>query len=208
MRPKYILAVALISLLAFSACGSSQETVETSDEQEVMIGEASSVAVDLGASEVRWYGDKVVGSGFGGNVDLESAELLMAGDEYVGGSFVIDMTTIATDDGVEKLEAHLKNEDFFDVENYPEASFEITEVKVRGEELGGDYEISGNLNIMGGANNITIVVDDEGGVLSSEFYIDRTDWGVTYGSGSVSDDLGDKAINDEIKFNVKLVLEN
>ena len=37
---------------------------------------------------------------------------------------------------------------------------------------------------------------------SEAFTIDRTKWGVNYGSKSVFDDLGDKFINDDIELKI------
>ena len=42
-------------------------------------------------------------------------------------------------------------------------------------------------------------------VASAELNIDRTKWDIKYKSGSIFKDLGDKAILDEIKFEIFLV---
>jgi hypothetical protein len=39
---------------------------------------------------------------------------------------------------------------------------------------------------------------------SEPFTIDRTNWGVNYGSKSIFDNLGDKFISDDIQLTVKL----
>ena len=57
-------------------------------------------------------------------------------------------------------DAHLKGEDFFDVDHYPTISFASTAVKA----LGGDrWELVGDLTVRGTTKPVTLQVDFEGG---------------------------------------------
>src|SRR5690554_306378 len=80
-------------------------------------------------SELVWTGAKVSGKHHG-TVDIKSGQLIVDNGAITGGNFVLDMNTINTQDlegeWKEKLDGHLKADDFFDVANHPEASFEIT----------------------------------------------------------------------------------
>ena len=110
------------------------------------------------------------------------------------------------------LEAHLKGTvegqegDFFNVNKYPTATFELT-----GAEAMGDHTmVKGNLTIKDQTNHIefpaNITMDaDKVTIESKTFSIDRTKWNVNYGSKSVFDNLGDKFINDEIELTISLV---
>jgi polyisoprenoid-binding protein YceI len=57
----------------------------------------------------------------------------------------------------EKLDAHLKNEDFFDVEQFPTLTFKSTSIRSTG---GHDYEVAGNLTIRGVTQTVTLNVAD------------------------------------------------
>ena len=46
--------------------------------------------------------------------------------------------------------------------------------------------------------------DSETTITSDVFTINRTEWGVNYGSKSVFENLGDKFINDDIEIKVSL----
>jgi polyisoprenoid-binding protein YceI len=128
-----------------------------------------------------------------------------------GGSFLIDMNSIvdldipADKEGNAKLVGHLKSADFFDVEKYPTAAFEITGM----ETTDGKTMLSGNLTLKDAKNNITfpVSVSDEGNTMtltSETFTIDRSKWNVQYGSKSFFDNLGDKFINDDIELKIKV----
>ena len=60
------------------------------------------------------------------------------------------MTSTFTD--AEKLTGHLKSGDFFDVEKFPQSTFDITELKKNSDS---DYTVSGNFTLHGVTKNIT-----------------------------------------------------
>jgi len=189
--------------LVLSSCVSNPEgkKAETTDSVETTAaaGEGTTLAVDTEASEVVWTGRKVSGQHHG-TVDIKSGSLTVNDGQITGGNFVIDLTTI-TDQDLEgeykgKLEGHLKSADFFDVENHPEATFEITGVEQGAE--GGLVKVSGNLTLRGISKNITFDANvqeatDTSVKATADFNIAREDWGITY-SGK-ADDLISKEIN-------------
>src|SRR5690606_27059675 len=166
---------------------------------------AHQLAVDTTQSTVHWTGRKVSGQHHG-DVQIKSGTLTVEEGKLVGGNFVIDLTTIANHDldgeYKGKLEGHLKSADFFDVDNHPEASFEIA--NVQDGAAAGDVVISGNLTIRGVTKNITFEaqveeVSDTSVKAMADFNIAREDWGVNY--AGQADDL----ISKEINFKVTLV---
>ena len=54
---------------------------------------------------------------------------------------------------------------------------------------------------------LAIVENTDSLNIQAQLDIDRTKWGITYGSGSFIEDLGDKAIKDEISYDLNLVFE-
>lgn len=167
--------------------------------------------VDPAKSTVLWKGYKVTGS-HEGTIGLTDGNLEYTDDQLTGGTFQIDMTSINCTDldgkGKGKLEGHLKSADFFDVANFPNATFKITKVVSRG--MAGDYKIVGELTIKDTTKEVkflTKVTDDGAGKTAvASTTIDRSDFNVRYGSGSFFDNLGDRTIYDDFDLTINLVL--
>ncbi|WP_020537799.1 YceI family protein [Lewinella cohaerens] len=169
------------------------------------------VGVDTNTSVITWKGYKVLGS-HTGTIKINTGDLQMQDGQLVGGSFTIDMKTInCTDLEGEykgKLEGHLKSADFFGVDKYPTANFNITSVVSRGTP--GAYKITGDLKIKETTKPIrfNVNIGEEGGqqVATGDVQIDRSDFDIRYGSGSFFDNLGDNTIYDEFDLSIRLVL--
>jgi polyisoprenoid-binding protein YceI len=97
-------------------------------------------------------------------------------------------TTIPNPAMNEKLTNHLRTADFFDVREYPTAKFESTEIAADEDGL---ITIKGNLTLHGETKEISIPaavsVTDEGLTLKSDFSINRSEFGMTFGEGQVDD---------------------
>jgi polyisoprenoid-binding protein YceI len=109
--------------------------------------------------------------------------------EYAGGrpqkvSFTIDLNSVQTDQ--EKLDGHLKSPDFFDVAKYPQATFTSTSLTEApaGTANGATHMLEGTLEMHGVKKNVSIPVKTEqtaeGVRTTSEFTINRHDWGISY----------------------------
>jgi polyisoprenoid-binding protein YceI len=206
MKKIVLFSAAAAMVLASCAGNPEGKKAETTDSVETVdqvVGEA--YTVDAAESTVVWTGTKVTGA-HTGTVNVKSGSINVDNGAITGGSFVLDMTSInSTDlDGEykEKLDGHLKADDFFAVAEYPEAAFVITDVKVGA--TASDAVISGNLTIKGISKNITFdakvdEVTETTVKTTSDFNIAREDWGVNY-SGK-EDDL----ISKEINFKVTIV---
>ncbi len=165
--------------------------------------------VDTAASSVKWKGYKVTGE-HEGTVQLKEGFLVYEDGKLAGGEFVVDMSTISNLDlrgeWKQKLERHLKSDDFFGVDKYPTARFVITRVVPQGP---GKYKIVGNLTIKQTTREIRFVADveEKGDTVEAKakITVDRAEFDVRYGSGSFFDNLGDKTIYDEFDLWVHLV---
>lgn len=163
-------------------------------------------------STVKWVGRKVTGEHYG-TVVLKSGNLDIKEGKLNGGNFVVDMTSIVSEDLTGeykgKLEGHLKSDDFFGVEKYPEAKFIMTKAVKKG---GNQYDVTGDLTIKGTTNAVTfpaeVVVTDKNAYATATITVDRSKYDVRYGSGSFFDNLGDKTIYDNFELQVKLVANN
>jgi len=170
------------------------------------------VKVNTETSTVKWTGSKVTSS-HEGDIKIKSGKLILDHGRLVGGQFEIDMTTIVNTDIEDKesrlnLEGHLKNKDFFNVNEHKTASLMITTVKLIEES---SYELQADLTIKGITHEIKFNADVEikgtAFLAIAKIKIDRTKWEIKYNSGSFFDGLGDYLILDEIEFDVFLLSE-
>ena len=204
---KLVLFAAVASLVLASCAGNPEgKKAEATDSVAVADSVAGTAyTVDTTQSKLVWKGSKVTGS-HEGTVSIKSGSIIADNGVITGGDFVLDMNTISSTDlegeYKDKLDGHLKADDFFAVASFPEASFQITEVKAGA--TAADVVISGNLTIKGISKNITFdakvdEVSDSVVKSSADFNIARADWGVTY--EGQKDDL----ISKEINFKVTIV---
>jgi len=213
----------VIASLAF-ACNNPKNA------DEAQTGDAQKAAAASGAvyevkseSKVDWRGVKPTGEHVG-TAQISDGQVQVADGSITGGKVTIDLNSIVNHDLEGDMNArlvgHLKSEDFFYVEQYPTAVFELVSLKPveAGAPEGGiapNYEITGNLTMRGETKSITIpaaisVTGNEVAVVTNEFAIDRTLWGVNFKSKKVFAELKDDFINDMInlKFDVTFVPES
>jgi len=166
---------------------------------------AQTKTVDIEKSTLTWKGHKVVGS-HEGTINLKEGKLIFEKDKLKGGSFTVDMTTISSTDmsgkGKERLDGHLKSQDFFDVENHFESTLVFKKIK---ETSKGVYSIEADLTIKGIKKSITFTMEVKGNTATAAVKIDRTQYDIKYRSASIFPDLADKAIKDEFDINASLV---
>ncbi|HBR13040.1 MAG TPA: YceI family protein [Chryseobacterium sp.] len=158
MKKRTILsALLLISATAMIiSCGKDKPV--TSESNEVLTTNDGQIyTIDTLNSKAEWKGFKVVKSdntSHIGTLKFESGEVTVKNNKLESGQFVVDMTSISNTDlkdseNNSKLVGHLKSADFFDVNKFPTASFEIT--KISEAPAGGDYNtiLDGNLTLKG-----------------------------------------------------------
>ena len=207
--------------LLFTACG--ENTNEIAENTEVTTeattpadGETYNVVAER--SEVNWQGKKVGGE-HTGNIDLHHGELIVANDQVVGGTLVIDMNTITNTDipaeeDKQKLIGHLKSDDFFGVEKYPTATFEITNVTPVQNAAAGEatHNVTGNLTIKDKTEQVSfpavINVNNGTATAKADVTVDRSKFDVRYGSASFFDNLGDKVIDDNFIISFDVTAKN
>jgi polyisoprenoid-binding protein YceI len=218
---KDILFVGLFLVsMGFVACNKpSGEEAKVGDQVEVAeaTNAATTYAVNPAASSVLWEGSKLTGK-HNGTVAIKSGELSVKDGKIESGKFVMDMASINVLDleGDKKadLEAHLKGsgqdgtDDFFNAGKFPEAVFEISEVRALEGDTTANSVVLGNLTIKGVTNSVEFkanISSDPTSLTAStpQFTIDRTKWGINFMSNSVQK-LKDKAINDQIGLGIIL----
>ncbi|MFT5566145.1 MAG: polyisoprenoid-binding protein YceI, partial [Glaciecola sp.] len=141
-----------------------------------------------------------------GTINVKSGSVFVENGTLESGSFVVDLSTIApTDNGYnvaegktpEALVGHLSSADFFDVANYPTASFEITSVS--GSNATGNLTIRGKTNVET-VTDIAVKQGDDMMKMSGKLTFDRKKYGVAF-----DHPVKEMVLNDEITLNIKLV---
>ena len=110
--------------------------------------------------------------------------------------FEVKSASVAT--GNEKRDQHLRSSDFFSAKQFPVITFKSTKVSAKeGEE--DVLEVTGDLELHGVKKSITVDVEITGRAkgkdgesligFESIFTIKRSEFGMTYGMGPVSDDI-------------------
>ncbi|WP_312400069.1 YceI family protein [Chryseobacterium sp.] len=147
---------ALFAAAVMVSC--NKEKPVTSDGNEVTTTkDGNQFILDTLNSKVEWKGYKIFkyeSTSHFGTIKFESGDVTVKEGSLESGKFVADMNSLTSvdlkDDAEQlgKLNGHLKSGDFFEVEKFPTASYEITKVTPSKE---GDYNtlLDGNLTIKG-----------------------------------------------------------
>ena len=219
---KSIINLSLLSFLLFAlACNNAPAGEEAQTQDGAPIAKAAEPAkgslefqVDGQTSKVAWKATKLMGGGHNGFIEISKGNVYVKDGDVVAGSFTLDMSSITNLDleNLEKkadLESHLKSDEFFDVANYPEATFVITEVTPSSQSNNGRQTITGNLTIKGITKTISFFAKVSGSdtyinASTGSFTIDRTQWDVMYGSDAIGT-VKDNIINDKVALDITLV---
>jgi polyisoprenoid-binding protein YceI len=108
----------------------------------------------------------------------------------------------------EGRDGHLKSPDFFNVEQHPDITFNVTGVRSKGGE---DYEITGDLTIAGVTKPVTLNGEISGPAkdpwgnekiaVSASGALNRSEFGLTWNAAL---ETGGVLVSDTIKLNIEL----
>ncbi|HOP04933.1 MAG TPA: YceI family protein [Tenuifilaceae bacterium] len=168
-------------------------------------------------SNIQWLGTKPTGT-HSGTVRLINGNVSVENDQITGGSIKINMQSITCSD-IEnpemntKLVSHLLSTDFFAVDSFPTATFEIARIEELVNPMPNTnifeptHTVMGNLTLRGRTKGISFparieITNELLRVTTPQFYINRTHWGVNYGSKSIFMNLADNFIHDEMGLTI------
>lgn len=167
---------------------------------------SQSLTANKTQSLIRWYGEELTGKTHFGNLSFKEGQIELQDGLIIGGNFVVNMTSLSVEDlsggAKARLEGHLRSDDFFSVDKYPEATLKISQkAKVEGDvqKLYGELTIKG---IKHAVDFSIILVDKKTATANLTF--DRSKYNVRFRSGSFFENLGDKLILDDIRMEVSL----
>ena len=202
------------ALFAVAVLGAAPVASAQKNNSAKMATNAPAYKLQPQLSTLGWEG-KAVTHGHNGTMQFNAGELLVKGNAVVGGTAIVDMKTMkATDikdaESHTKFVGHMSADDFFGVEKFPTSTFKIasvTPIKGAGKDA-DNATIAGDMTIKGVTQRISfpakVGVKDGMAAATGKMTIDRTKFGLKYGSKSFFDSLGDKAIDDTftLSFNV------
>ena len=204
---KFKLAViAALSIFLLSCAKEKKKSAEGCNQSYnamTSIIPEGSYTVNVDSSTIKWTGKEITTDSHYGTLGLKQGAVEVSSAGIVRGNIVVDMNSIQcldmTGRGKTKLEGHLRSDDFFGVQSYPEAALSFTSLST---ETSGKIHYTGDLTI----KNITHPITFSGLIHQSEnsysatihLSFDRTLYDVKYRSGKYFENLGDKLILDDI----------
>lgn len=176
-----VLVVAAFLLFGFSKPDESIEKAtlqESADPINSFSINENKILLDPSSYTFNFEG-YAIGKSLGGTFTDMEANYIKSGDtlEYIELKINVD----SIDTGLEGLDQHLKAEDFFESETYPEIIFISKEIN--------DDSIIGDLTIRRITKEITIPTTKDDSIISSDFLVNIRDFGVT-----------NKGVNDDIRL--------
>lgn len=160
---------------------------------------ADTLRLDIQKSKIQWVVTEMRGiRRRTGIVSFKNGFFLVRKDKLVGGNFIvametIDVTDIPTNEKIARnnLLNHLKSVDFFNIVEYPQSLFELTNI----QNVGSDsLRISGNLSIREITKNIEFFAHQNDSVFRANFKFNRFDWNIAYKGSWADKTLVDKDV--------------
>lgn len=161
--------------------------------------------IDLQQSKVEWTGRNLLNKHYG-TIAINSGELRFRAGELVGGTVTLDPSQLHCNDLEGEMHdlliQHLLSHDFFDIECFPEMRVEISGAS--------QDEIEAELTIKSQTHPIRFPIASgltaEGlPAAQATLAIDRTRWGVLYGSKKLFHRLAGHLVNDQIEIDLRIV---
>ncbi len=172
----------------------------------VTILNAQTYVLDGTQSSLTWTGKAAFSTyELSGTIDALRGEIIISPDgDMKDGYVLIDMLSLDAD--IDDLKKHLRGRDFFDVDNYQQAKFELIEMIHGIDCCDGMMTIKDITNPFSPELHLT---RQEGQVrITGTIMINRTDYGITFNSPSYFEKLKDQAIADEFKIVLSLLFRS
>ena len=207
------LLIIFIFTILLTGCANNKESA--TDNQQIKTTKISNInkgdyIVNKDLSTIKWTGKEITTKSHYGILDLKEGSIYVNNDGIISGKVVIDMNSINCLDmsgrGKNRLEGHLRSDDFFGVNSYPEANLSFTSWSVNNL---GKILYKGDLTI----KNITHPITFSGSVKKIDIgyrstinlSFDRTLYEIKFRSGKYFQNLGDKLILDNIDISAEIV---
>ena len=196
-----------------AGCGTVKDTEKSSNTLNQVSFEEGVYSVVVDRTELSWIGKEISTKIHTGTLNLTDGMIEIIDENTINGNITIDMSSINVTDlqgrAKEMLEGHLRSADFFEVENYPNATLNFKSKSYN--KLKNLIDFEGQLTIKDISNPIffsaTLIESSPYLKAKSILSFDRSKYNVRFRSGSFFENLGDKLILDDIDVNIVLVTE-
>jgi polyisoprenoid-binding protein YceI len=157
---------------------------------------AQKTTLNIDNSSIKWTGKQITTKTHYGSLKFKSGNVIFKVGFII--VFIVDMTSLLDEDlqgnYKEKLENHLKSDDFFSVEKFNESSLTISS----SSKISNGLKASGILTIKGISLPIEFSMLKDNNSWLSALTFDRSKYNVRFRSGSFFENLGDKLILNSI----------
>ena len=199
---KLLILLTILSLVSCNFNSSNKEAKEVS----LLTASDGIYNIENETSYITWTGREVSTSFHYGTIDLTSGQFELSEGLISSGEFVVDMTTIKNQDlpsesAQNRLENHLKSDDFFTVEAYPTAKISISKSEKISE---AKWLVLGDLTIKNFTHPIEFEMINSIEGWNATLVFDRSLYEVKFRSGTFFEMLGDKMIYDDIELEINL----
>ena len=203
--------ILLILFLFLAGCGTKKDTEISSNSSNKISPEQGVYSVVIDETELLWIGKELSTKIHTGTLNLSNGLIQVDNDKTITGNVTINMSTINVTDlqgrAKEMLEGHLRSADFFEVENFSEATLSFKSKSFN--KLKNQINFEGELTIKDISNpiifNATLLESSPYLKAKAILSFDRSKYDVRFRSGSFFENLGDKLILDDIDVNITLV---
>ena len=187
------------------AANTTPNSTNSQSQQEPAQSQSSTETKDINLQQslVEWLGEKIVGASHPGSFNLQSGSLSLTDNKITGGSFVIDINSLKSYEGIGSLEKHLLSDDFFDAGQFPTANFQVTNVTYSDDS---NFSLTGQLTMKGKTHTETFQAtqDKANSTVTASLNLDRTKYDIIFGSGKFFKELADAAIKDIIPLDITI----
>ncbi len=166
-------------------------------------------AIDKAHSQIGFSVSHLVISEVNGKFDEFDAKVTSKSEDFVGANveFTAKVSTINTDN--EQRDTHLKSEDFFNVEKFPEVKFKGTVQKNAGKyELVGKFTMKDVTKDVRFAVKYNGTIKDPWGNIKSGFKVtgtvNRKEYGLKWGTMT---EAGGAVVGDEVEITCNIELQ-
>jgi polyisoprenoid-binding protein YceI len=177
---------------------------------------AGRYTLDTERTALRWVGRNLANQH---NGSVEAAGGFLELDDEgrpVAAAVEVDLTRMTCEDITDTsmagmLIGHLQSADFFDVEQFPDASFRLSSTTpIEGANYGQpNFRVEGSISARGQTTPVSLeaLIEpvEDGVVFQSNFDLDRVALGACYGSGRIFERLGMHLVNDLVSLDVAAV---
>ncbi len=160
-------------------------------------------SINTEKSKIKWIGREITTKIHYGSLKFLDGNVSITENE-IKGKVIVNMESLNVEDlsggSKQRLEGHLKSDDFFSVDKHKTAKLEI----VSSEKQGDIFMVNGTLTIKNISHPIKFNLDVQSNNATTKLAFDRSKYDVKFRSGNFFENLGDKLILDDIDLEVEL----